>query len=209
MGLVKSLVASSIAAAFVVGGGVLASPVASAKPLSSCDPNSSVMTIDGTQSMQITHLAKYEVAPGARRGTADITQVAKLEARVTATVGGEVSAPAVIAAAAALAGTSLAAVGEVAEADAENVDVRISPESRQRYFAAFAARRVWSGTYAVSACNAAGTSVSTVKAGTWTSFSLVPLDSDSALCAVGKTDRTAAYEVGSAPYLACRSTWWS
>ncbi len=209
MGLSKSLAVGLFVAAGVVGVAALPPSVALAKPPTSCDPNSSVMTIDGTQSVRVTHVGKYEVAPGAKQATADVKAVGTLKASVTPTIGGEVSSEAVMAAAASFAGTTLAAVGEVADPDATDVEAQVSPARFNRYFAAYSARHVWSGTYTVIACDASGTAVSTVKAGTWVSFSPVSLASDGALCAVGKNRRTAAYEVGSAPYLACRSTWWS
>lgn len=176
--------------------------VASAPPASAytawCDPYSVSYVTTGTSSRRLTHVSGYHLPPG---GALSITRSAEfttqLTAGVTLSAGAEVSASSVIASAKATYGVSLAASGSVTSKSAQSVTSSIAASSRDRYYAAYAGRRYWKGSWTKYTCRG-GVPVETAR-GTWRSFQ-THLEGI-ALCPASR------YSTSSLAYKACIRTW--
>lgn len=152
----------------------------------------------GSSSYVITHVTGYHVSPGS---SISVTKTASWEKSLTAgisvTTGATISASGIIASAEASLSVSLSASGTATYAGSESITGTVSSATVDRYYAAYAGRRYYTGSWTKKYCNL--TSVSTVGSGSWRSFqsNLEGI----ALCPASR------YASTSLAYKACKLTW--
>ena len=165
-----------------------------------CEPNTKWMTVSGSATKVLTHVKGYQLPPG---GTLTLTRNAEwtrtLTAGIKVSTGATVSADGVIGKAEAKYDVELAASGSATKKTSESVTFSLAGSKKDRYYAPWAGRRYWTGSYARKRCSSDGKSIITTATGRWRSYQ-VNLEG-AALCPASR------YATGSLPYKACKATW--
>lgn len=178
---------------------LLGTPAAAAAPIV-CEANSSWLKTSGSRSYVLTHVRGYHSPPGA---SIKLTKSASWERTLTSgiTQSGEVSVSAsgVIAKAEATYRVNLASSGSKTSTSSQSVVFTLGSSSKDRYYAVYAGRRYWKGSWDKYRCNGYGTAYNLVAWGSWRSFQS-HLEG-AALCPASR------YATGTLPYKACKLTW--
>jgi hypothetical protein len=174
------------------------SPAAAAPTV--CEPNTSWWKVSGSATRVLTHSRGYQLPPGGRLTlTKSAEWTRTLTAGIKVSTGATVSADGVIGKAEAKYDVELAASGSATKKTSESVTFSLAGSKKDRYYAPWAGRRYWTGSYARKRCSSDGKSILTTASGRWRSYQ-VNLEG-AALCPASR------YATGSLPYKACKATW--